>query len=89
MGWKEFFRDTVYKIQGLPLIFILVLSLFCIVLPDATYSIKEKRYLAIRPDLTLNNLADGSFFESYENYFSDQFPFRRVWLSIKESLELQ
>ena len=41
-----------------------------------TYSEYEKRNLEPLPELTLESLADGSFTDSFDRFYADNFPFR-------------
>lgn len=50
---------------------------------DRTFSDRENRMLAQRPELSLTNLSSGRFMRQYEEYQSDQFPGRSFWVKIK------
>ena len=55
--------------------------------PQTEYSPKENRYLAKRPALTIQSLADGSFEKNYETYLTDQFVLRDDWIAGKTLIE--
>jgi hypothetical protein len=72
-------RDIVYI---LPLLFIFVILLLHLVLPEKTFSKEERRYLEQWPTFHVEILFDGSYEAKIESYFSDQFPFRSFWVHI-------
>ncbi len=55
---------------------------------DRSYSGLEKRILAQKPDFTAGALLDGSYGEDYEEWLTDQFPFRDSWVGLRTRLEL-
>lgn len=77
--------------KKVPDIFIVIL--FClflgsvllagVFLPDGEFSEMENRNLTPRPALTLNRLTSGRFMTEAENYVSDQFVLRNVWVGLK------
>ena len=64
------------------LTFILMFSVANAFNPDSLYSSQENRSLAQKPVFTI----DGSFDEQFENYETDQFPFRNALISIKAGI---
>ena len=50
---------------------------------DRRFSENENRLLAQEPELTLTGLLEGSFMQAYEQYMSDQFIGRDVWIRLK------
>jgi DHHW protein len=40
----------------------------------------ENRNLQQKPDMTIDKLVDGKYMEQFEQYFTDQFPGRNVWV---------
>jgi hypothetical protein len=40
----------------------------------------ENRNLQQKPEMTIDKLADGTYMEEFEQYFTDQFPGRNVWV---------
>lgn len=68
------------------LLFFILLSGFTLVnffSKDKTYSEKENRMLAQKPQVTIESIADGRYMKQYEEYRSDQFAGRNVWVQIK------
>lgn len=59
-----------------------------LLIPDRIYSDWEKRLLAQKPELTVSSVLDGSYGTSYEEWLTDQFPGRELWVSIKTRCEL-
>ena len=53
-----------------------------------SYSGKENRKLLGRPEISLKAVADGSFMRQYEEYRSDQFTGRSLWLSVRNDMDL-
>lgn len=61
----------------------LSLVLICFIVKDkAAYSETEKRKLQEFPQFSAESVADGSFTESLEDYISDRFPARNVFMGI-------
>ena len=58
-----------------------------IVLPDRERSDVENRTLEQLPEFSWEGLKDGSFTESVEAYFADQFPLRDQWTVVKARVE--
>ncbi|WHX43043.1 DHHW family protein [Mesobacillus sp. AQ2] len=74
----------------LPVLFILFLFLiggYLYLSPDQEVSFVEYRSLQQKPEMTLKGIANGEFVKQYEDYFTDQFPGRNLWL--KTYLKLQ
>lgn len=55
--------------------------------PQKTFSENENRYLAQRPEFSVNALINGSFTKDFETYVTDQFAYRDSWVSMKSYLE--
>jgi hypothetical protein len=55
---------------------------------DRLYSSWEKRMLSTHPEMTVSSVADGSYEKAYEEWLSDQFPGRELWVSLKTRVEL-
>ncbi|KUO58672.1 MAG: hypothetical protein APF84_09385 [Gracilibacter sp. BRH_c7a] len=68
----------------LPFLLILALFILHLALPDKTFSQEERRYLAQWPVFDIETVLNGSYESKVEAYFSDQFPFRDVWVHIQE-----
>ena len=58
------------------------------ILPDATFSPEENRVLQTLPEVTPEEWMDGRVSSRLINYYSDQFPLRRQWLSLHALGEL-
>lgn len=71
-----------YPVSFVFLSFILVFALLICVLPESGYSENEKRYLAAFPEFNWKSITDGSFFQGFETYISDHFPFRDAFVGI-------
>lgn len=79
------------------IIFLIFTLFFCLMLgffslcgffvPDREMSENENRVLTGKPVLTLSGLTDGSFMKNFEDYLSDQFPFRDEAIYIKSFTE--
>ena len=67
---------------GLFFLMILLFVLINLISKDKDYSDSENRSLSQRPAITLSALADGSWFEDYASYYSDQFVGRDSWMSL-------
>ncbi len=61
--------------------------LFCVLKPDAEFSISERRPLKAFPSITFSKIQTGRFMEEFEDYVLDQFPFRDGFREIKAWLE--
>ena len=57
-------------------------------LPDQSFSETENRSLASLPRFHVDAFFSGAYGEDMNDYFSDQFPLRDVWVSIKGMCEL-
>jgi len=76
----------------------LTIALFCtvlgafallyVLLPKSDFSENEKRVLAQTPELSAENLLDGSFEAQTEAWFSDHVPFRNALVGINAHLNL-
>lgn len=75
--WKQ--RITIYSF----ILWMVGLIAALVILPRQTLSESERRRLADRPVLTLENILDESFMEDFESYLLDHFPFRDGFRRIK------
>lgn len=71
-----------------PFLFILVMFILHLSMPDKTFSKEEKRYLAQWPSFSIEEALNGSYGNKVESYFSDQFPLRNFWIQIQERTSL-
>jgi hypothetical protein len=68
--------------------FIGVFFLLFVLMPDRGFSEQENRELTQAPRFTLDALFGGQFTTRFEDYTTDQFPFRDGWTTIKARMEL-
>ena len=54
--------------------------------PDAKVSAAENRTLKQKPAFSWSGLASGKLTQEFENYFSDQFPFRDFFINVNHSM---
>ena len=64
-------------------IFFFVLSLFCWLKKEDSFSESERRVLAKFPKVSLETVLNGKFMKEFEEYSLDQFPFRDGFRGIK------
>lgn len=62
---------------------ITIISILYIVIPDQSISYSERRGLETLPDMTIEGIMSGDYFESFERYMLDQMPFRDTFKSFK------
>lgn len=60
--------------------FIVLMAVWFIVAPKATYSASEKRVLADFPTTNAETVFSGQFGKEFETYFADHFPARNLWV---------
>ena len=58
-----------------------------IILPDGEYSSAERRPLAQLPQLTVDGVFSGDYFEELEEYLLDQFPLRETFRALKANFQ--
>ncbi len=63
-----------------------MMSVFNLFWPDQAVSADENRSLKQRPALSWQGLKTGSYTQEYEEYFSDQFPFRSFFINLNSRL---
>jgi len=71
-------------------IFILTIFLFFFLhigIKDNKQSTLENRALTQRPDLTLESYLSGNYSKRFDQYYSDQFPFRDVLIETKAKID--
>lgn len=64
-------------------VFVLGMTVLFLICPKQIYADSERRRLAGLPELSLENVLDGSFAGGLEMYFLDHFPFRETLRGIK------
>ncbi len=65
------------------LVLIFSLSAMCYFGQDEKYTNSERRELAQKPEFTQETITNGNFMSDFENYSTDQFPFRDKFRSVK------
>lgn len=68
-------------------LFLGLIGIMHITMPDRTFSESENRVLEQRPQFSIKNLLNGKYTERFEKYISDQFPGRDLWIGIKSDAE--
>ena len=66
-----------------------VLCLLVWVMPDAEYSVSERRGLKQMPELSVDSIFSGRFMSNFEDYCLDQFPLRDTFRSFKALTSLK
>lgn len=56
-----------------------------LLIPDRDFSENENRYLAKSPEFNKEDLISGEYMEAFEEYVSDQFPFRNPLMAVASS----
>lgn len=68
------------------LLFTLLVGLISTFDKDATFSESERRQLKTKPKLTISGLIDGTYFNSYREYYADTFPNRETLMGSNTTL---
>ncbi|GAA0604939.1 DHHW family protein [Virgibacillus siamensis] len=81
-----------YKFTDLAMIIVFLLFIFSfgagtLISSDKDTSMVENRKLEQRPDLTLNKMIFGDYFQKFNDYFSDQFMLRNKWIQANSKIE--
>ena len=63
--------------------FLFLLALAFLLGPSREFSPQENRYLAQAPEFSWQKVRDGGFMSDFEEYVTDQFPARDLWVSFK------
>lgn len=71
-----------------PGLVVVVCLLFALFLPDQNYSTSERRILAGKPKVTIENIQNGKYMSEFESYTLDQFPFRDVFRRFKTMMQI-
>jgi len=76
------------KIFVICFIFILFgVPISTLIIPDITYSENENKYLAQKPNISVQNIISGKFMKDTSQYLNDQLAFRQQWLDSKTKIE--
>lgn len=65
------------------LLFIFIVAIAQLILPDRQFSSQENRYLTAKPVFTWQKLRSAQYMSQIESYLTDQFPGRDGWVSFK------
>lgn len=87
-SFKTALKSQSFWINGLFLVLIFGITLLSIFFPKKAYSATENRMLAQMPAFSVKALIDGSYVTGYENYVTDQFPYRDDFITAKTYVEL-
>lgn len=68
-------------------VIIMIICVLNILIPDKDFSEKEKRTLTSMPRISYASIVEGTFASDMENYVTDQFPFRDMWIRLRSSAE--
>ena len=67
--------------SALFLLILAVPALLMLLKPDREFSENENRFLAARPEVSAESVGSGKFQEQMEDWLSEQFPARDLWMS--------
>ncbi|GAA0178175.1 DHHW family protein [Clostridium sediminicola] len=67
--------------------FLVIINILNFAIPDRVFSEFENRILAQAPKVNFKNLTSGRYTSKFDEYITDQFPFRDFWVSIKSDME--
>ena len=73
------------------ILFICVLGggfIYGLTAPEKGYSAYENRFLQKKPKFTMKSFKNGDYSKEYEEYVTDQFPFRNSFIALKTRVEL-
>ena len=84
---KYNYRIFCKKMGSLFALFLILVLIINIILPDRTFSSRENRVLAPAPEINLSQLASGKFESKYETYVNDQFLLRDFWVTAKATAD--
>ena len=70
-------------VAGIVIPFLLVMLVLNIVIPDRAFSDTENRSLAQYPSANTSALTDGSWFQDFDAWYSDQFFLRNQWIRLQ------
>lgn len=79
-------RDVVVSIMFI--LFICIFFIINIFKSDEEVSISERRKLTLMPSFTFKSMFDGSYFDEFDKYVSDQFIFRDSFRTLKAKMDI-
>ncbi len=68
-------------------VFVIGIAIYAFIAPKATYSESEKRELSALPEFSFASVADGSYTDNFDLYFSDTFPGRDAMVDFASSVK--
>lgn len=80
-----------YKDIVISVLFVLILSLFFILnvfKSDVSVSLSERRKLTLMPKFSLKSLFNGTYFNEFDKYTTDQFIYRDNFRTLKAKMDL-
>lgn len=81
-------RKRIYVVMAAVFIgIILLISLTNLLHKHKAFSDHENRALAMRPEISISSLVSGRFMSQYEEYVSDQFVGRNLWVQLKTTMD--
>ncbi len=84
---KRIYRNIFAIVSAM--VFVLAMTAFGVVSfldEDATVSESENRKLKERPPFSLSALLNGGWTQEFENYYSDTFPFREMFINLNSKI---
>lgn len=69
-------------------VLLLSISVINVITPQKIFSTKENRYLEQFPELNRDEISSGEFGKKFDEYSSDQFIFRDLWIRLKTFSDL-
>lgn len=76
-----------YLMALLLILYIGAMMTFSVITPNKAFSECENRPLEQKPNFSFESLIKGKFISNFENYISDQFPYRDFWIGVKSDTE--
>lgn len=73
---------------GLFFVFILLISISFLIIPPKTVSTEENRLLAQFPEVSVENIKNGSFMKQFDEYTSDQIAGRNMFVKLSTYVKL-
>lgn len=67
---------------------IILVPLAMAFLEDKEFSENENRYLSSKPQISMNDILTGKYFNNFEKYVDDQFVFRDKLYQIKTQIQI-
>ena len=65
------------------IVYFIGMTFFCLLKPVDAFSESERRSLATRPEVSMENITSGKYMKDFEQYAVDQFPLRDEYRAVK------